>query len=53
MNPRHEKTKPHLVRQYANQIERIEGCWVSAWFSWDTDCHDSIKGTFFSERFKK
>lgn len=55
MNPRHEKHKPHLVKQYKAQINRIEKCvyWALILFIGCTNDHMSVLGTFFSNRFKK
>lgn len=54
MNPRHEKHKPHLVKQYGEQDKRVKLACMIAYNSLFNQVHAGInKGSFYSERFKK
>lgn len=52
MKPRHEKHKPHFVKQYGEQIKRTSDCILRA--SLKLFVLPGInKGSFYSNRFKK
>ena len=52
MTRRHEKIKPHLVRQYTNQAKRLEECRNYAIVA--LNMHYGYEfSSFFSTRFKK
>lgn len=52
MNPRHEKHKPHLVKQYEAQIKIISDCILRASLKLFV-LPGTNKGSYYSERFKK